>query len=104
VEIIGESVEGRDIHLVVATSPMTDAEWADWQELSDLRTDDPDAAIAALEAGEYDDWKSPLMVNNTSTATSGRAPTRRCRSSTSSPSRTTPRPSSCSTSTCWCSS
>jgi hypothetical protein len=64
VEIIGESVEGRDIHLVVATSPMTDAEWADWQELSDLRTDDPDAAIAALEAGEYDDWKSPLMVNN----------------------------------------
>jgi hypothetical protein len=64
VEIIGESVEGRDMHLVVATSPMTNAEWADWQELSDLRTDDPDAAIAALEAGEYDGWKSPLMVNN----------------------------------------
>jgi hypothetical protein len=64
VEVIGESVEGRDIHLVVATSPMSDADWAEWQELSDLRTDDPDAAIAALEAGAYDGWKSPLMVNN----------------------------------------
>lgn len=64
VEIIGESVRGRDLHLVVATSPMTDAEWAEWQRLSDLRTDDPAAAAAALEAGGYDDWKSPLVVNN----------------------------------------
>jgi hypothetical protein len=64
VEIIGQSVQGRDLHLVVATSPMTDAEWAEWQRLSDLRTDDPDAAIAALEAGAYDGWKSPLFINN----------------------------------------
>jgi hypothetical protein len=64
VEIIGESVEGRDIHMVVATSPMSDGDWAEWQELSDLRTDDPDAAITAFEAGAYDGWKSPLMVNN----------------------------------------
>ncbi|TDC51736.1 peptidase M28 [Jiangella ureilytica] len=64
VEIIGQSAGGRDLHLVVVTSPMSDAEWAEWQRLSDLRTEDPDAAIAALEAGEYDDWKSPLFVNN----------------------------------------
>jgi hypothetical protein len=64
VEVIGQSVEGRDLHLVVATSPMTDAEWDEWQRLSDLRTDDPEAAIAALEAGGYDAWKSPLMINN----------------------------------------
>ncbi|SDU81501.1 M14 family zinc carboxypeptidase [Jiangella alkaliphila] len=64
VEIIGQSAGGRDLHLVVVTSPMTDAEWAEWQRLSDLRTEDPDAALAALEAGEYDDWKSPLFVNN----------------------------------------
>lgn len=64
VEIIGQSVQGRDMHLVVVTSPMSDADWADWQRLSDLRTDDPHAAIAAMEAGEYDDWKSPLFVNN----------------------------------------
>ncbi len=64
VEIIGESVQGRDLHLVVATSAMTDAEWDQWQELSDLRTEDPDAAIAAMDAGDYDDWKSPLFINN----------------------------------------
>ena len=64
VEIIGQSALGRDLHLVVVTSPMTDAEWDEWQRLSDLRTADPDAAIAALEAGEYDDWKSPLLVNS----------------------------------------
>lgn len=64
VEIIGQSAGGRDLHLVVVTSPMSDAEWTEWQRLSDLRTEDPDAAIAALEAGEYDDWKSPLFVNN----------------------------------------
>jgi hypothetical protein len=64
VEIIGQSVLGRDLHLVVATSPMTDTEWADWQYLSDLRTEDPHEAIAALEAGAYDDWKSPLLINN----------------------------------------
>jgi hypothetical protein len=64
VEIIGESVQGRDIHLIVATSAMTDAEWDEWQRLSDLRTDDPDAAVAAFEAGEYDDWKRPVFINN----------------------------------------
>jgi hypothetical protein len=64
VEIIGESVLGRDLHLVVATSPMSDVEWDEWQRLSDLRYDDPDAAIAALEAGEYDGWKTPLLINN----------------------------------------
>lgn len=64
VEIIGESLRGRDLHLAVVTSPMTDAEWDDWQRLSDLRTDDPAAATAALAAGEYEDWKSPLFVNN----------------------------------------
>lgn len=64
VEIIGQSAGGRDLHLVVVTSPMSDAQWSEWQRLSDLRTEDPDAAIAALEAGEYDDWKSPLFVNN----------------------------------------
>jgi hypothetical protein len=64
VEIIGESVLGRELHLAVATSPMTDADWGEWQRLSDLRFDDPDAAIAALQAGEYDDWKTPLLINN----------------------------------------
>ncbi|WP_035812276.1 M14 family zinc carboxypeptidase [Jiangella gansuensis] len=64
VEIIGQSTRGRDLHLVVVTSPMTDAEWVDWQRLSDLRTDDPAAAVAAFEAGEYDDWKAPLFVNS----------------------------------------
>ncbi len=64
VEIIGQSTQGRDLHLVVATSPMGDDEWSEWQRLSDLRTDDPQAAIAAFESGEYDDWKTPLLVNN----------------------------------------
>lgn len=64
VEVIGESVSGRDLHLVVATSPMSDAEWDDWQRLSDLRTADPEAAIAALEAGAYDGWRTPVFVNN----------------------------------------
>ncbi|PZF81628.1 M14 family zinc carboxypeptidase [Jiangella anatolica] len=64
VEIIGQSAGGRDLHLVVVTSPMTDAEWTEWQRLSDLRTEDPDAAIAAMQAGAYDDWKSPLFVNS----------------------------------------
>ena len=63
VEIIGQTVLGRDMHLAVATSPMSDAEWDDWQALSDLRTEDPDAAIAAFEAGAYDDWKTPLLVS-----------------------------------------
>lgn len=64
VEIIGQSVEDRDLHLVVATSPMPDADWNEWQRLSDLRTADPEAAIAAMEAGAYDSWKTPLFVNN----------------------------------------
>jgi len=64
VEIIGQSGLGRDLHLVVVTNPMSDAEWSEWQRLSDLRTSDPVAAAAALQAGEYDDWKSPLFINN----------------------------------------
>ncbi|WP_053205106.1 M14 family zinc carboxypeptidase [Jiangella muralis] len=64
VEIIGQSALGRDLHLVVVTDPMSDAEWTEWQRLSDLRSADPDAALAAMEAGEYDDWKSPLFVNS----------------------------------------
>lgn len=63
VETIGQSVLGRDLHLAVATSPMSDAEWDEWQRLSDLRTADPVAAIAAFEAGEYDGWKTPLLVS-----------------------------------------
>jgi hypothetical protein len=63
VEIVGQSVLGRDMHLAVATSPMTDAEWDEWQRLSDLRTADPAAAVAAFEAGAYDDWKTPLLVS-----------------------------------------
>ena len=64
VEIIGQSVLGRDMHLVVATDPMTDAEWDEWQRLSDLRIEDPHAALAALAAGEYDGWRTPLLINN----------------------------------------
>jgi len=64
VEIIGQSVQGRDLHLVVATSPMTNAQWTAWQKLSDLRTSDPKAAMALLESGGYDAWKSPLFINN----------------------------------------
>jgi hypothetical protein len=64
VEIIGQSVLGRDMHLVVATAPMTDAEWDEWQRLSDLRLEDPHAALAALDAGEYDGWRTPLLINN----------------------------------------
>lgn len=64
VEIIGESALGRDMHLVVATSPMSDAEWDEWQRLSDLRIEDPHAAVEELESGGYDDWRTPLLVNN----------------------------------------
>ncbi len=64
VEVIGQSTLGRDLHMVVATSPMTDAEWEEWQRLSDLRTADPAAAAAAMAAGQYDGWKSPLFINN----------------------------------------
>ncbi|MTV27453.1 PKD domain-containing protein [Nitriliruptoraceae bacterium ZYF776] len=63
VEIIGQSVQGRDLHLVVITD-MDDADWTEWQRLSDLRTDDPEAAVAAFEAGEYDDWRAPIFINN----------------------------------------
>ncbi|WP_336923155.1 M14 family zinc carboxypeptidase [Aquipuribacter sp. SD81] len=64
VEVIGQSTQGRDMHLVVATSPMSDGEWDDWQELSDLRTEDPAAALALFEAGGYDGWKKPVFINN----------------------------------------
>jgi hypothetical protein len=64
VEIIGQSVLGRDLHLVVATAPMTDAEWDEWQRLSDLRIEDPDAALAEFAAGGYEKWRTPLFVNN----------------------------------------
>ncbi|MDG4792513.1 M14 family metallopeptidase [Micromonospora sp. WMMD1082] len=64
VEVIGRSVLGRDLHLVVATSPMRDAEWKRWQQLSDLRFSDPRAALATLRAGGYDRWRTPLFVNN----------------------------------------
>nr|WP_246210877.1 M14 family zinc carboxypeptidase [Phytoactinopolyspora alkaliphila] len=64
VEIIGQSVLGRDLHLVVVTSPMSDADWDDWQRLSDLRIDDPHAAAAELESGGYDAWRTPLLINN----------------------------------------
>ncbi|MGF1664481.1 MAG: M14 family zinc carboxypeptidase [Kineosporiaceae bacterium] len=64
VEIVGRSVLGRDLHLVVATSPMSDRDWREWQRLSDLRTEDPAAALELLDAGGYDDWRTPLFVNN----------------------------------------
>lgn len=64
VEIIGQSTLGRDLHLVVATEPMTDGEWDEWQRLSDLRLEDPHAATRLLESGGYDDWRTPLLVNN----------------------------------------
>ena len=43
---------------------MSDAEWDEWQRLSDLRFEDPDAAIAAMESGGYDGWKTPLLISN----------------------------------------
>ncbi|MER5454113.1 M14 family metallopeptidase [Micromonospora sp. NPDC002389] len=64
VEVIGQSVLGRDLHLVVATSPMSDAAWTSWQKLSDLRFSDPVAARATMAAGGYDTWRTPLFVNN----------------------------------------
>ncbi|MPZ71620.1 MAG: peptidase M28 [Nitriliruptorales bacterium] len=64
VEIIGKSTQDRNLYMAVATSPMSDTEWTEWQRLSDLRTDDPDAAVAAFEAGAYDNWKTPLLANN----------------------------------------
>lgn len=63
VEIAGQSANGHNIYLAVATAPMSDAEWAEWQRLSDLRIDDPIAAIAAMERGEYDNWRQPLFIN-----------------------------------------
>jgi hypothetical protein len=63
VEIVGQSTQGRDLHMVVVTT-MDDEDWAEWQRLSDLRTDDPVAAAAAFEAGEYDDWQVPIFINN----------------------------------------
>ncbi|MFI7022515.1 M14 family metallopeptidase [Micromonospora sp. NPDC049900] len=64
VEVIGQSVLGRDLHLVVATAPMSDAAWKSWQKLSDLRFSDPVAARATQVAGGYDTWRTPLFVNN----------------------------------------
>ncbi|WP_158603444.1 M14 family metallopeptidase [Micromonospora radicis] len=64
VEVIGQSVLGRDLHLVVATAPMSDAQWKNWQQLSDLRFSDPHAAQAKLAAGGYDNWRTPLFINN----------------------------------------
>jgi hypothetical protein len=64
VEVVGRSRLGRDIHLVVVTSPMSDRAWRDWQRLSDLRTEDPARALELLDAGAYDGWRSPLFVNN----------------------------------------
>ncbi|WP_341719570.1 M14 family metallopeptidase [Micromonospora sp. FIMYZ51] len=64
VEVIGQSVLGRDLHLVVATAPMSDAKWKSWQQLSDLRFSDPHAARATLAAGGYADWRTPLFINN----------------------------------------
>ncbi|MGF1648643.1 MAG: M14 family zinc carboxypeptidase [Kineosporiaceae bacterium] len=64
VEVVGQSRLGRDIHLVVVTSPMSDRHWRDWQRLSDLRTEDPARALDLLDAGAYDGWRSPLLVNN----------------------------------------
>ncbi|MFV2100364.1 M14 family metallopeptidase [Micromonospora sp. LOL_024] len=64
VEVIGQSVLGRDLHLVVATAPMRDTEWRKWQQLSDLRFSDPRAALAKVRAGGYDSWRTPLLVNN----------------------------------------
>ncbi|MFC3690128.1 M14 family zinc carboxypeptidase [Aquipuribacter hungaricus] len=64
VEVIGQSAKGRDLHMVVVTSPMTDAEWAEWQRLSDLRSEDPVAAAALQASGGYDGWKTPLFVND----------------------------------------
>lgn len=63
VEIIGKSGLGRDLYMIVATSPMSDREWRRWQELSDLRTDDPAKAQSLFRKGAYDEWKSPLFVN-----------------------------------------
>ena len=65
VEVIGQTVQNRPMYLAVATAPgMSDADWAQWQRLSDLRTEDPAAALAAKQRGEYDSWRSPLLVNN----------------------------------------
>jgi hypothetical protein len=64
VEIIGQSRLGRDLHLVVATSAMSDRQWRTWQWLADLRTEDPARALELFDAGAYDGWKSPLLVNN----------------------------------------
>ncbi|GIJ77037.1 Zinc carboxypeptidase [Micromonospora phaseoli] len=64
VEVIGQSVLGRDLHLVVATAPMRDTEWKKWQQLSDLRFSDPRAALAKARTGGYDSWRTPLFVNN----------------------------------------
>ncbi|WP_433531968.1 M14 family metallopeptidase [Micromonospora sp. CA-263727] len=64
VEVIGQSVLGRDLHLVVATSPMSNNEWKTWQHLSDLRFSDPRAAQAKVRAGGYDKWRTPLFINN----------------------------------------
>ncbi|BCJ57920.1 M14 family metallopeptidase [Micromonospora endophytica] len=64
VEVIGQSVLGRDLHLVLATAPMSDAQWKNWQELSDLRFSDPHAAQAKFAAGGYDNWRTPLFINN----------------------------------------
>jgi hypothetical protein len=63
VEILGQSTQGRDLHMVVV-STMDDDAWAEWQRLSDLRTEDPAGAAAAFAAGEYDDWQVPVMINN----------------------------------------
>ncbi len=64
VEIIGQPELGRDMHLVVATAPMSDAEWDEWQRLSDLRFEDPHRALAEFQSGAYDNWRTPLLINN----------------------------------------
>ncbi len=62
VEVIGESVRGRELYLVTVTSPETPGEAKQQDTLRRLMTDRPDQA--ARDRSLVQRYKAPLFINN----------------------------------------
>jgi putative cell wall-binding protein len=60
----GESVQGRELPMALVTAPESEEAAARDAELRRLMVDDPEEALAQLEAGAYDDYKPTLFANN----------------------------------------
>jgi hypothetical protein len=63
VEVIGQSTQGRDLHLVTVTAPESAEEAAHQDGLRELITSDPRAAAARIDE-LAEDYKTPFFVNN----------------------------------------